>query len=250
MRGYRGKRRNRGTWMPVIGHNVVEGDSNYSYVDQRVDVFPVPSDNAEGPALSIVPIIPDFTQAASEGATANNLRDIVQGQAWRLNRIVGKVQLQTYQQSAGTTGRTWPNVFLTVAFFVAKVDDDAQNSPAMSALDSDPTHKDNVMNPWIWRRTWLLGQPVGSRGDSGDSNFQKMEQKSTTQYNSVADGPHIDSKSKRFINREHRLFMSVAVRGYDVNWLSVDGDQEIGVAGIVDLRIHGQLARQRNTSSF
>lgn len=236
--------------MPVLGHTITEDTDSYSYSQTRVDIQPIPNAGELGGAQAYYPIVPDFTTEQTAAGAANaTLKDILSGNAWRLTRIVGKISLAPYVVSQGV-GR-WPNIYVTAGFFVAKVDDTDQSQIAMSGLDFAPNNIDNITSPWIWRRTWMLGNPAAADPTTNpvDVHFREF---STQEFGSVMDGPHIDAKSKRFINREHRLWLVINCAGYSANNLSISpvDAETTGIAGLVDLRILGQLARQRNTSSF
>jgi len=242
----RRKRRNRGTWMPVNGHNEVGDGATAEYADFRVSIQNVPTDGGFGPGrLFPIPLVPDFTEE-QDVAGLDQLRDIVQGQSWLLQRIVGKIHLKCVSRGVPVSpGQIWPNVFVTAGFLVCRAQDNDQSIDDLTAQESDPTHRNNAMNPWIWRRSWMLGHDNELFG-------RDWAQNTTAAYGSVADGPHIDSKVKRLITREHRLWFTMAARGYDPFTLTVNEEQELqpGVDGIVDLRIFGSLRTQRNKSAF
>jgi len=246
----RRRRRKTGTWMPVNGHNVVLDADTYHYADLRVDTSEVPPANSLGPSVNYYPIVPDFTLEQGEGALGSNqqLRDIVSGQAWKLRRIVGKLHLACVPQAPEVETENWPNIYVTAGFFVGRARDDAPAQTSLSYAELDPQGKDNAMNPWIWRRSWMLRNILGESGPTSDVSIWYPQDNS--EYGSVLDGPHIDSKVSRFINREHRLWFVIAARGYHNGVLETTSTNQPSVAGLLDYRIYGQLARQKNTSSF
>jgi len=237
--------------MPVNGHRVQQDTSAYAYADIPIDLTQVTPSTVDGPvAVGPRPLIPDFTQeqfpAAAVGDQQASLHDIASGNAWLLQRIVGKIHIQCIAGAAQSPAdQVWNNVYVTFGLLVARADDDLQSVCDLTALESEPQNIDNMMNPWIFRRSWILGNP------SGDG--QQWFPTSTAEYGSVADGPHIDSKVKRFISREHRLWMVCTGRGFDPRILvSVGGDAELQpqFGGTFDYRIYGSLRKARNTSSF
>lgn len=243
------KRRNRGNWIPVLGHRDIQGENEYAYSDFYIDkagLNVLPSGAQGGAQFGPIPIVPDFSlQQDAPGTDGGaSLHDRVSGNAWMLSRIVGKAHFQCVSSSGEGPATAWPNILLTMGFFVARSDDQNQGLCDITGLEADPTQVDNATNPWIWRRSWILGSPASAAVNSFPFT--------TAGYGSVADGPHIDSKVKRFIPREHRLWWVVNARGYSPDTLTVDGDigEQPSYGGILDLRIYGALRRQRNTSSF
>lgn len=248
----RRKRRSRGLWMPILGHREVNGEDAVAFTDSLIAPVQISTDSSLGDTQIVAPrpLVPDFTQEQFQNNTAADagasLHDIASGNAWLLQRIVGKLYLKCDPNAVtGPASEIWTNVFVTAGFFVARADDDNQSVASLTGQESSPMRVDNAMNPWIWRRSWILGNP------GQDANL-RYSPTSTADYGSVADGPHVDSKVKRFISREHRLFFVVTARGFFrdfVNMLGEPGDQPL-ISGTLDYRIYGSLRRAKNSSSF
>lgn len=241
------KRRNRGTWMPNLGHLESTGEDTAQYADLRLELGNVPAAGGQGAAvLPPIPLVPDFTEEQTASGSAQ-LRDQVSGQSWLLQRIVGKLHLKVLNIEAYVAGASWPNLIVTAGFLVARSIDGDQAQIDLLSEEHDPQDRRNTMNPWIWRRTWMLGNPAALAVPG-----RTFPLTSTPQYGSVADGPHIDSKVKRFISREHRLWFTMSARGYDpldLEMTSLEPFQPRAV-GILDYRIFGSLRNQKNSSSF
>lgn len=244
----RRKRRNRGTWFPVLGHIVGDlQEEFYPYADARIFTDPVPNDNVDGGSQrGPLPLIPDFTPEQSQNTAdlGSSLHDRVSGQAWLLQRIVGKIHLHCRATEGTNPLEVWEAIYVTFGILVARSEDDAQGVCDLTAKEADAQHVDNVMNPWVFRRSWMLGN---------ESVVSPLSFPCTTgQYGSVLDGPHIDSKVKRIISAEHRLWYVVTARGYNSVSTDVSGSTENqpSVAGLFDYRIFGSLIRNKNTSSF
>lgn len=236
----RRKRQNRGTWIPLLGHNEIIGGDSYLYSDFRFGTPAVPDNGGQGSvSTTAIALTPDFTLSQQAGLSTQ-LRDVVEGQAWTLQRIVGKIHATI---NVGVVGN-WAGVIFTAGFLVARAEDQNQSQIELSQVEHDPQELNNAMNPWIWRRSWILGNP-GNVGTVA-SRFPTT----TAGYGSVADGPHIDSKSKRFIGREHRLWFVGSARGWSPDTIEPLDAGAIGVDGILDVRIYGGLRRQKNVSSF
>lgn len=251
----RRRKRRRGTWFPVNGHNVIGTEIQYDYADLRVDTGSVPVSNAEPPAQFLAPVLPDFSEQQGTGAIVTNpqLQDIVSGQTWVLDRFVGKLHLQCNGTGSNPNpALSWQSVYVVAGLFVARAEDDA---PALVALDQEevePQQKDNSMNPWIWRRSWILGNPVSTGNFAPASTFTlNIWPMSTGQYGSVMDGAHVDSKVNRYIPREHRLWFVTSARGYSPGAVELSSTEaQPNVAGLLDYRIFGRLARSKNLSTF
>lgn len=251
----RRRRKRRGAWLPVLGHTDIDGEEAYHYSWFRVGPLFVPNSNGSSPAQEAFAIVPDFSIPAPEGTQEHTLHDQVSGNAWRLRRIVGKLHLDCSTPASATSpgdGFQWPAVFVKAGFFVARAGDANQSFPELTALESDPQEAGNVMNPWIWQKSWILSNPLARNSVNLSYGSRALWPTNNSSYGSVSDGPHIDSKMARFINKEHRLWFVLTAAGYDPEYSGVSGNNNTQplVSGILDLRIYGQMARQRNTSSF
>lgn len=248
----RRKRRNRGNWMPVLGHFETDNaEGNHHFSDFLIPPQQVRANTGEFGSVTFgpIPLIPDFTLEPDVTLGAQpevSLHDRISGNAWSLQRIVGKAHLSCIAAGAAQPStEIWTNVLVQLGFLVARADDNVQAVCDLTGFESDPMQAANSQNPWIWRRQWVLGNPQGD-----DTSFR---QRSTADYGSVADGPHIDSKVKRYIPREHRLWMVLSARGFNplIGTAVTDPDNvQPAVQGSVDLRVYGQLRRGKNTSSF
>lgn len=254
------RRKSKYTWFPVNGRtDEGAGEVFYDGAAFRIGGVTTGKFAYNSPAyveagvpdgIALFPIVPDFTVEQGAGSTANNpqLRDIVSGNDWVLKRIVGKLHIECIAAAVGQASTVaWNQILCTAGFFVARSQDAAQAQVDMTPEAWDPAAKDNAMNPWIWRRTWIFRNP-GTTSSSISSNIPS----STMEYRSVAEGGHIDSKVSRRISREHRLWFCVTASGGDPTRLTVSGTTDIqpSLGGFMDIRILGALRRQRNTSSF
>lgn len=233
--------------MPVLGSRITDGEDTYAFSDRVFPPLQVLASNGTGPVTSLpFPLIPDFTDEQSSADIGSSLHDRVSGNAWLLQRIVGKIHLGAYAAAAaGSAAAIWNNVYVTAGILVARAADENQAVCDLSSFESDPQQVDNAANPWVWRRSWILGNPLGDN--------IRYPQTNTGMYGALGDGPHIDSKVKRFITREHRLWMVVSARGFDgratTQVSGPDGDQPF-IAGTMDLRVYGTLRRSKNSSAF
>lgn len=172
------------------------------------------------------------------GEKPHTLRDIVQGNEWRLRRIVGKAFLIATQDAVASNYSA--GIDCAVGFIVCKTFDDG--FPLTNFAECNPLSREAAEDPWIWRRRWLLhpGGPVNP--DPLASNLVSPWKwglpQNTMQYGSVADGPHIDQKTARVIHRSERLFCVIAARRY---YPIGDSFPTMYLRALIDYRLLGSL---------
>lgn len=200
------RRRNspRVVWLPQTNANTL-GDSTINLRVQEIS-------GATGTLVQTeIPVVLDAQQSVSQNPDPS-LSDI-ENSGYRLRRIVGKFWCE-FGQAAPTGLNTGPaSAILTAGLIVRRADDNSgQSMSALARAESvNPLLIENTGDPWIWRRSWTLGNNnVASVNPSGDNPVQFFP---TTNFGglSVADGPHIDQKTARLIANEERLFLSVGI---------------------------------------
>ena len=193
----------------------------------------------------VIPVTKDFTQLPSSNfgtITGAGLRDEVEGQSWLLKRLVGNIFCQ-YVNADGNSdpSQFWRQALVTAGFFVSRNIDSIQGEPDLDYDEYDPMFLDNITNPWIWRRSWILSNPEGNvvRDDFPIAN---------SNYVGDASGPHIDSKVKRRILREQRLFFALTAVGWDGERREVQslGPSQGEIHAYLGLRIFGKMMRGKN----
>jgi len=247
------------TWFPIIGTRVgVEGEQ----YDVTFGGFPAltPNPNSGAPPnegdptfgdSGIQALVPDRSIEESGHSNTSSLRDLTEGQDWLLKRIVGNIFVAAGPDSApggSTNADVWSSLMVTVGILVARSQDDNPDSPDFTTNDEfDPMAVNNAMNPWVWRRTWWLGPP----GEASNT-WQGVLPNTNTEYGDMRSGPHIDSKVSRRITKEHRLWLTARVIGYDPLVQSVALAQNVQPFAtiVTDLRILGAMRKGRNKSSF
>lgn len=229
------KRRPKVSWLPTFGTEyggfassvrsvgiVVEGDGEHT-----VGVVPLTWDYPFDPNVALV--------------QETSMADFI-GSAYLLRRIVGKAFVMMVPQTDPPNN---PNYIMTaMGIFVARADDVNPQVPigyATGNVESyDPLSDTNSREPWIWRRNWLLGNFDNGVLDAPQSNMLYG-------YQSALDGPHVDAKTRRFVNDDNRLFLAFA--GHAIQDLSGDFDP-VQVNLHFDLRLLGNLRRNRGRSAF
>lgn len=238
--------------MPTLGGTIDIGDSGRG---TTVFGFPLPvnSDTADRSTL-VTSLVPDETFFPDETTAASNtLRDFTEGQDWFLKRIVGKVWVGVSQSSPVVTPAvSWISCVIGCAFFVARAKDDDPESPDLEEKEYDPLDSQNVRQPWIWRRTWLLTD-FGVAPAAGLPQYRIWP--SSNMLNTgggVLDGPHLDAKTARRIRREERLWFVASTFGFNHfvdEGGTVSGSQMVCTVN-VDYRILGQMRKSNNRSTF
>lgn len=254
------KRRRRPVvnWLPVPGVQVVDSENGF---ENRINGFTFALGvDPTGPGAATGGIITAFTSltfdqpgeqrlqklALGPSATFPSLRDFVQGSAYRLRRIVGKVNIGYTSQGDGQTTSP-PSCVVGVGFIVLKVDpDDGNPLDNTNPQEYSPLSAKNIDDPWIWRRTWLLGKNTLGSGDGSftDEIFRNFAE-NTSDYGSIADGPHIDQKTARLIQSDERLFFVVSTKAVPLTTVYQTGGL---VAGYLDYRLLGSIVSRASSN--
>lgn len=256
----RGKRRNRGTWFPMLGQPEDEGTQAALGIQFTVDVA------ANGdPTLATFPITYDFPIEAGTGATPalDSLADII-GSEYICKRLLGSFHASNdspFDSSTGLGGHT--SIALTAGLYVARAggptEDQQENAPigfgsgADTAANYSPGHPATAREPWMWRRTWMLGNarishfattlPVAATTVRNPWNGWP----STTTGGTLRSGTDIDVKSRRRVAQDERLFFAVEARGMPLG-------ANVGAQSFIDcfltLRMFGTLMKARQRGAF
>lgn len=235
------RRKPRVAWLPTFGYNqyVEWGAGPAPGIELDLEF----SDTTPGEAVlwDAFPLTFDYTESATAtaGTAENTLRDIVQGNEWRLRRIVGKAFIGTW--SGNFTSVFTANMDVALGFIVCKTDDDG--TPQTDFDYVNPLSQDAMEDPWIWRRRWMLN-PSPQYSNNAENRFLPPAwgfPRSTAEYGSVADGPHIDAKTARVIHRSERLFAVLAARRWAANSNPATEYGDMGIKGVLDYRLLGSL---------
>jgi len=256
----RRRRRARPLWFPPLGAgftvNEVQDFTGGS-------TFQVPV-KANGEITSaFLPVTFDVGQENElvQSAQGGNitLADLMSS-AWRLRRMVGNV-FATYQVTgeaaldpAGNTPAA--GLFSVGAMVLAQ---DASGAPANADFPAG-VRRDDYTDPWIWRRTWILGygQKVLRQNTSPPNLYGIRDSfaaladeeacfanfpRSNTDYGYLAGGPHIDQKTNRVIGPEERLFLLFSTKALP---LATVYTTDNFITGYFEFRLLGGLAKASN----
>lgn len=200
-----------------------------------IGVF-TPSGVIGGTTTELFPIVKDEPQNLT---TATETLSDLEGSAYRLRRIVGKLFVAIEQTVAGVTVTTANNIIVTAGFIILRVDNAGQPLNS-SAPTYDVQAIDQARDPWIWRRSWMLTNIPNVPLAAGNTNGFILGNPSNTQSLSALDGPHVDAKTARVVSDEERLFLVVST-------IAVDGNdqQTTNRATILwDLRVLASMRKQ------
>lgn len=232
--------------MPTFGGaGVVEHPANpWPGVESTIDLT-IGSPVGDGVMWDAFPLTFDVTEGAFEhaGTTSQTLRDIVQGNEWRLRRIVGKAHISSWH---GALGSAYPSIIdCALGFIVSNCNDDG--SPQTNFDEVNPLSIDSMEDPWIWRRRWVLNPWPDTDVNTSSSQLRWDHRDypgSNSRYGSVADGPHIDAKTARVIHRSERLFAVLAARrigAFGNEDPPLPGYADTGINMLLDYRLVGSL---------
>lgn len=236
------KRKTRYQWLQPLGIAGNVFDENDDTVGRETVLLPWPNGTTY---TKIVPLIADFPE---EDIGAGGPMGYVNNNDYIIKRIVGKLFVGVAPSATGASG-----VLVAAGIFAARADSGftagAGNLPigaTNTGIQNDtyeygPLHLVNSTQPWIWRRTWVLGNS-GVAADAV-SRFPVTN----AGYGSIQDGPHIDAKTARRVNKEERLWLALSARNMAVN---SNGAAPGAVYTYFEARFLGRMARARNRGVF
>lgn len=206
-RGQR-RRRPRVLWLP---NEVAQGEGlpRVNYWASNINVLP-----ALGAInTTILTLTVDYPAEAVQAAGPQppSVADYTRS-GYRLERLVGKFHAGMRQQIGDGQAVIYPSVaVLALGFIVLRVDE-LTGAPLRAATPDQysPLVDDNERDPFIWRRTWVLVDDLGSGTTTNAQNGLANAPRSTDAYGSALDGPHIDTQTRRIIRDEERLFAVVS----------------------------------------
>jgi len=256
----RRKRKTRYTWLPTLDGTLFGSPQDEARSWQHF-VLDVPVDGTF--VLGLIPVVADLPQGTLSTVETEGMGEII-GNEYILKRIVGSVFCHlNLSNTSGSTAITITDlrkfyVAVTAGWFVARADQASLDTPIGSAETNaeqmySPQVADLTRQPWIWRRTWILGLGNPSFGEGNlatSENIAGSESypRNNIAYGSVRDGPHVDAKTGRRIRREERLFF--AASACQVDNTALNSSLAPGVVMTVDTRYLGALRRAKSRSNF
>lgn len=246
------RRRTKWQWFRNTG---TPGEQGVDVEDTSAGVEFANNVAANGTSLAIAPIPLLFDLPSEELVPGNNSMGAYTQNDYLIKRIVGKVfatrvQVQVATDSAG--------ILFAAGIFIARAEDldssggNAQpigsGSAAQTVDNYSPLRAENIQEPWIWRRTWILSNVLST--GAGAAIGAGVFPRSTAEYGSVADGPHVDAKTGRRVRDGERLWFVTAARNWPLNNTAGTPSVSSLIQGHFDYRILGAPRRNKKRSVF
>lgn len=260
----RRKRKTKYTWLPIQNGATFGGEADYDRSEQKF-VLDVPPDGDL--VTGIIPVVADLPQGTLSTVESEGIGEII-GNEYILKRIVGKcfVYLDNTNVSGGVLGVDTLEdtaTIVTCGFFVARADGNDLSQPIAAGPEGNqlygPEVAHNTRQPWIWRRSWILGVDGFGPGLTEDLGVtipagavirgRGSFPTNNTKYGSVMDGPHVDAKTGRRVRQTERLFFAASASYYNPAGIAPT-TWNTNVQVMLDCRYLGALRRARNRSNF
>lgn len=156
---------------------------------------------------------------------------------------------------------------VAAGFFVARANDSGSGGGESTPIGSaslqetndnySPLYATTVREPWIWRRTWMLGNPselgfaqafINNNTGVGQTLLGTSSFPPTTaHYGSVSDGAHIDAKTARRVTQDERLWFAVSAVRFPIGTVTVENPN---LRGYLDVRLLAGLRKAHNRGVF
>lgn len=254
-------RKFRGTWLPFTGEYRQSQGDLHDVVPLRFALSGPSGPVANYPTFitSLVYDVPQYDDA--EVPTNEGLGDII-GNEYALRRIVGKIHLyRTVHQTDGEFDDpdNGQPLLVVAGIFIARAQDAAGDpdipigASGEASVDSttrnnfSPLDLGNGREPWIWRRSWILGNNYSVSTAALNRGLGFFAASNSFGPGSALDSAHIDAKTRRTVRQEERLFFALSFCEAQANEGSLEGET---VRGILELRAFGQLRKARQRGTF
>jgi len=266
----RRRRRFKGTWLPNIG--TVQAVPTRAPTAGREMAIAIPAGSNQ-PVGGVLPLLMDEPQEP-DTFTPDVPLSYFAANEYAIRRIVGKCFITSYGDilttSTANLNSSPPLILVTSGLFIARAGDEdisATNPDAPIGWSSEglfsynPDIPNTIREPWIWRRQWLIGNCVIAQQlwqnmtvSAGDLKPLMAFDLPVNNYigRAVADGPHVDAKTRRRVGNDDRLWWAVFCQGYprigssDTNSYTVDAN----IHARLDYRVFGALRKARNRGNF
>lgn len=247
----RRRRRQRVVWLPTWGSVANQDQPRNAGTSGALALVAGTNNSVEGVQLPITYDLP--TQSELAAGTAPSLADFTLN-SYKLKRFVGKLHLCCSEsfRTDGNDDFDHQGVFVTASLIVRRVDSAGQALANANFDDVDNANVDNITDPFIWRRSWVLAaQPstFGANAVDGltyEENTLSAWPKTNAEYGSALDGPHIDTKGARIVGPEERLFFEITARPFNFGTPVVGITYTFTVLYVFDYRLLAVPMRSTN----
>lgn len=269
------RRRSKYTWFPTVGTETIGEGATLEVLSGRtftVGVLGTGAISTEITPLTFdTPVDPGDVDSTARGGLVLTI-----GDEYIIERVVGKcfVAMQS-RRNAGDDPSEPQAALVGCGLFVTRANDSQSGGGNQTPIGSasiqerrdnySPISEDTIREPWMWRRTWILGNDAfRSISDATQIvTFNSLNIRSASslfpptnaQYGSVLDGPHVDVKSVRRVRQDERLWFVVSACMLPPSFDSISNaggtkNSNGSVSGYFDFRILGQLRKAKNRSTF
>lgn len=158
-----------------------------------------------------VPVVIDGADQANNAFAS--ISDLYNS-TYRLRRIVGKIFFSA--RPNGLESVASPRVLgVTAGFIIRSINPASGQSLAGLTLDQSATSPALITNsndPWIWRRSWIIGRLAELDSPQTTDAFPSLPNTNFGNNGaSAVDSGHFDQKTARIVGPEERLFLDVSV---------------------------------------
>jgi len=243
------RKRRKVTWFPILGTRSDNAGVLNQTTSKLGDII-LPQDGTF--SGSVIPLLFDQPSSNLHDDPANKTISDFVGSEYILRRVVGKlfVNYLSHNAASESAGDGARGAMVTAGLFVARADASEVLPIGFTSLadfaNYDSDDPENSMEPWIWRRKWILGSPGYTEVDGtvADESFPATN----AGYGSMADGPHLDARTGRRVGQDDRLWFSITVR--PLPYAQAYTGNSDGVGFNLDIRALGTLTKGHNKSSF
>lgn len=254
------RRKSRGTWFPMLGTTRFESELQISFTLQQMELT-IPT-GIDEPVVGVLPITLDEPQDSNDQSSDTKGIGEFIGNEYIVKRVVGQLFLSRTTTTSEAVGTDWPDVLVTSGFFVARAadgNDDFTDHVPVGWTTTDawrnysPQATQNIREPWMWRRSWILGHrlsgqpPVGVAAPATAINTTVADAfpVSNVYYPNMSDH-RVDIKSRRRVRQDERLWWVVGA----IPRITTFGVDQVVIRASLDARVFGDLRKPRAHGSF
>lgn len=246
------RRKRRYLWLPAQGIAGAAAENptlNGLYGGDFFDIN-IPNDG------TVVTVTRDITfdqppEETNTGAiNVNTPMAVFLRSAYMLRRVVGHLFASIFNIDPGADDIN--ACIATYGMLVARADEADPTRPVLAATNGErtvnysPQHVDNLVEPYIFQRTWVLGNAQRRTAAPGVNGVQFPS--TNAQYGSAREGTHLDAKTMRRVDGDNRLWHVVSVRTYPVGTVSTTSTTRFSLT--TQLRLLGRATPLRRQGSF
>lgn len=275
----RRRRKRRGFWFPnqgTVGPEGADDDDDYGLYIQ-LEVSGSGGANAGRTRQFITDLT--FDRPLEDDRNETNRLNVVVGGEYILRRIVGRLFASRGMLSASNAEQRAPAIQLTCGFFVARAADSGVNNadaPIGTETENEsienycPAGNQNIREPWIWHKRWILGSTAEVNNDNGAPGINTVQTdplglmsypRTTMGYGSKFTDGSIDAKTIRRVSNDDRLWFVAAARFLNnAAWVgegtspfdpAISGQTNPTLVAIhLDYRLFGHFTSTRNRGTM